>query len=283
MSFSQGRERSSLLEALQRASTLTLLAVFLFGFRSVPHSLICTFVDKKGTPLESVETRLLPLDREDEKAKREEYRKSDPEGRLEYSDLQPGSYLFQAQLKGFMPLRMIVQMPAAEQLHRVLLRKKEFDASEKTALESLNSQDFEKAVQGLETLAGHYPGDATLHDHLARAYAGMLDEKKALAAADKAANLDPGFSSTRNEVRKLMLRTSGQNALRERDFKTAAERFNALKELDPQNPAAYEGLALAYGHQGEIGKAFHAIGRALELDPDNAALKKIEAVLEANR
>ena len=283
MSLSQGRARSRLFEALQMASTLAVLAVFLLGFRSVPHALTCTFVDKKGNPLESVETRLVRLDAEEENEKRGTYRQSDPEGRLEYGGLQPGSYLFQAQLKGFMPLRMIVQMPATEHLHRVLLRRKEFDDAEKTALQSLNSQDFEKAVQGLETLAGHYPEDATLHDNLARAYAGALDEKKALAAADKAANLDPDFSSTRNTVRKLMLRASGQNALRERDFETAAERFNALKELDPENPAAYEGLALAYGHQGEFGKALHAIRRALELDPENAALRKIEAILEANR
>ena len=283
MSLSQGRDRSRLVEALQKASTLAVLAVFLLGFRSMLHSFTCTFVDQKGNPLESVETRLVRLDGKEEKEKRETYRQSDPEGRLEYSGLQPGSYLFQAQLKGFMALRMIVQMPAAEHLHRVLLRRKEFDGAEKTALQSLNSQDFEKAVQGLETLVGHYPEDATLHDHLARAYAGMLNVKKAFAAADKAANLDPGFSSTRNEVRKLMLRTSGQNALRERDFTTAAERFNALKELDPQNTAAYEGLALAYGHRGEFEKALHAIRRALELDPDNAALKKIETILEANR
>ena len=283
MSLSQGQERSRLFEAPQRASTLAVLAVFLLGFRSVPHSLTCTFIDKKGNPLERVETRLVRLDSEEEKEKRETYRQSDPEGRLEYSGLQPGSYLFQAQLKDFMPLRMVVQVPTAERLHRVLLRRKEFDGAEKTALQSLNSQEFENAVQGLETLVGYYPEDATLQDHLARAYAGMLDVKKALAAADKAASLDPGFSSTRNEVQKLMFRTSGQNALRERDFKTAAERFNALKDLDPQDAAAYEGLALAYGHQGEFGKALDAIKRALELDPDNAALKKIETILEANR
>ena len=283
MSVSQVRERSRLFGDLRKAGTLAVLAVILLGFRAVPPSLDCSFVDKKGNPLESVETRLVRLDGEEEKEQRETYRQSDPEGRLEYSGLQPGSYLFQAQLKGFMPLRMIVQMPAAEPLHRVLLRRKEFDDAEKTALQSLNGQEFEKAVQGLETLVGHYPEDATLHVHLARAYAGMLNVKKAFAAADKAANLDPGFNSTRNEIRKLMLRTSGQNALRQRDFTTAAERFNTLKELDPQNAAAYEGLALAYGHQGEFGKALEAIKRALELDPDNPALKKIETILEANR
>ena len=190
--------------------------------------------------------------------------------------------MVQAQLEGYLPFKVMIKIHAAEHLRRVLLKKKEFEDLEKEALESLGNHDFETAIQGLERLSNHYPEDATLHDNLARAYAGVLDEKKALAEAERAAELDPGFSSTKNEVQQLMLHTSGEKALRERDFKTAVELFDALKELDPQNPAAYEGLALGYGHQGKFEEALQAIGRALELDPENPSFEKIKEILEIN-
>ncbi len=271
-----------MLGALGKASSLTILSVFLLGFRVSSHPLVCTFVDKEGDPLESVETQLIFLDAEDEKEGEANYRKSDTEGRVEFRGLRPGSYMVQAQLKGYMPFKVMIKMQAAEHLHKVLLKQEEFEDLEKKVLESLNNQDFETAIQGLERLLNHYPEDATLHDNLARAYAGMLDEKQALAEAERAGELDPGFSSTKNEVQQLILRTSGEKALQERDFKTAVERFNALTELDPQNPAAHEGLALAYGHQGKFKKALDVIRRALELDSDNPSLKKIKKILEAN-
>ena len=79
-----------------------------------------------------------------------------------------------------------------------------------------------------------------------------------------------------------MLRTSGEKALQERDLKTAVERFTALRKLDPQDPAAHEGLALAYGHQGKLEEALQAIRRALEIDPGNPSFQKIREILEVN-
>ncbi len=276
-----------MLKRLTIAASLTILSVFLLGFRVVSHPLVCVFVDKGADPLENVETQLTfldaeDLDAEDEEAPEEHYAMSDKKGRIEFEGLQPGSYMLRAQLEGYMPLKVMIETPAAEPLHRVFLKEREFEDLEKQAVESLNEGDFEAAIQGLGRLSSHYPEDAALHDNLARAYAGVLDEKKAVAEAERAAELDPAFSSTKNEVQQVMLRTLGAKALKERDFKTAVERFNALKELDPQNAAAHQGLALAYGHQGKLDQALQAIGRALELDPDNPSFKRIKEILEVN-
>ncbi len=276
-----------MLKRLTVAASLTILSVFLLGFRVGSHPLVCVFVDNDADPLENVEIQLTfldaeDLDAEDEEAPQEHYAMSDKKGRIEFRDLQPGSYMLRAQLEGYLPLKVMIESPAAEPLHRVLLKEKEFEDLEKRAVESLKNGDFEAAIQGLGPLSNHYPEDATLHNNLARAYAGVPDEKKALAEAERAAELDPGFSSTKNEVRQFMLHTLGAKALRERDFKTAVERFNALKELHPQSAAAHEGLALAFGHQGKLDQALQAIGRALELDPDNPSFKRIKEILEVN-
>ncbi len=265
----------------KKAGNLVILSFLLLGFRAESPSLVCTFVDQEGDPLESVETQLIFQDAEDEE-EAVPHQKSDADGRVEFMDLRPVGYVLQAQLEGYMPFKLTIQMPAAEHLHRILLKEKEFEDLENKAVESLNSQDFETAIRGLEGLLHHYPEDAALHDNLARAFAGILDEERALAEAERAAELDPDFSSTSNEVQQLMLRTFGETALKERDFKTAVARFTALRELDPENPAAHEGLALAYGHQGKLEEALDAIGRAVELDPDNPSFQKIKEVLEIN-
>ena len=232
----------------KKIGNLAILSFLLLGFRAASHPLVCTFVDQEGDPLKSVEMRLIFLDAEDkepvhsprtEKEVETRYQKSDAKGRAAFENLRPGSYVVQAQLEGYMPYKVVINIPAAERLHRVLLKQKEFEDQEQEALESLNSQDFKTAIQELERLSDHYPEDASLHDNLARAYAGILDEDRALAAADRAAELDPGLGSTKNEVQQLMLRTSGETALQERDFKTAVERFTTLRELDPQDPAAH--------------------------------------------
>ncbi len=266
----------------KKIGNLAILCFLLLSFRAASHPLVCTFVDQEGDPLESVETRLVFLEAESKEEVETHYQKSNAKGRADFKNLRPGSYVVQAQLEGYMPCKVVINIQAAERLQRVLLKQKEFEDQEQKALESLNSQDFKTAIQELERLSEHYPEDASLHDNLARAYAGILDEHRALAEADRAAELDPGFGATKNEVQQLMLRTSGEKALQERDFKTAVERFTALRKLDPQDPAAHEGLALAYGHQGKLEEALQAIRRALEIDPGNPSFQKIREILEVN-
>jgi Tfp pilus assembly protein PilF len=45
-------------------------------------------------------------------------------------------------------------------------------------------------------------------------------------------------------------------------------------QIDPTYAAAHNNLAVAYEHQGELGKARAAYERALELEPNNALIKQ---------
>ena len=50
--------------------------------------------------------------------------------------------------------------------------------------------------------------------------------------------------------------------------------FVRATELDPSYAAAWNNLAIAYEHEGELEKARRAYERALKLDPDNQYVKQ---------
>jgi tetratricopeptide (TPR) repeat protein len=237
----------------------------------------CRIVDKSQAPLKGVETRLTPLDGGDA-----QYKKSDKGGVVEFRDVKPGRYLLQAQTGGYIPLRLTLDVKEDVQLTRILLKKPDFEKLEQQAAEALQEEKPEAAISPLLSLLESYPEDALLHDKLARAYASALDGEKALREAGEAARLDVQLVSTQAEVKAILVRESGRQALRQRDFKKAITQFESLKTADPKDATAYHGLALAYGHLGRYDEALQAIQRAIELDPGNTALKDIQATLKSN-
>lgn len=237
----------------------------------------CRLVDRSQAPLKGVETRLTGPDRG-----QPQYKKSDKRGMVEFRDLRPGRFLFQAQAGGYLPLRLTLEVKDDTQLTRVLLKRAEFEKLEQQAAADMQQGKPEGAIDPLLSLLKSYPEDALLHDKLARAYAAAADTDKAVVEADEAARLDAQFASTRAEVKATVLRESGRRALRQRDFKKAIAEFEALKAAAPNDATAYHGLALAYGHLARYQEALQAIQRAIELDPGNAALKDVQAILRNN-
>ena len=246
-------------------------------------TLRCTFVDKDGVWLKDVETRLTRLDDRGKNAGDPKHRDSDQEGVIEFRDLDLGTYRFEAQLKTFISTETTLQLEAETNLKRVLLRKKEFDQFNKEAKQALESGDYQTAIDRLMVLVTALPNKVLLRANLARAYAGALDHEKALAEADAAAAIDAKqFSTLRQELQKRMLPELGQNAMYAMDFAAAAVHYEALREIDPEDPVAHQGLALSYGHLGRFKEAVEAVNRAIELDPNNAQLVAIKNALESN-
>ena len=54
----------------------------------------------------------------------------------------------------------------------------------------------------------------------------------------------------------------------------ALYRWQKATELDPTYAAAWNNLAIAYEHEGELAKARSAYEKALELEPGNALIKQ---------
>ena len=242
---------------------------------------LCTFVSKDGKPLGDVEVRLRVADREQASDMPPLYRKSDKQGVAAFPELLPGRYVVDAQLRNHAPIKQFVTAGQDFSVRRTLLRKNEFQRIEQKALKDLDAAEFLDAVRGVEALLDHYPEDAFLHDTLARAYAGLDEEAKALEEARIAAALDPErFGGADLRVRRMVLQNRGEQALQAFDLAAARDAFESLTEVAPDDPVAYEGLALTYGHLGRIDQALRAIESAIELDSENPQLHEIKRVLE---
>ena len=81
-------------------------------------------------------------------------------------------------------------------------------------------------------------------------------------------------------MQRMLLSSRGEQALQGFDLHAARDAFEALREIAPDDPVAYEGLALTYGHLGMLDQALEAIQEALDLDPDNPQLLEIQRVLK---
>jgi tetratricopeptide (TPR) repeat protein len=264
-----------LITQLGIASFVGLAISFALEARNV--SLVCKFTDQQGKALRNVESQLTLAGTEDHL-----YQKSDKNGRLSFRNLKTGSYELRAQLKDHVPLKLTVPMTDDRTMTFTLMTRDEFGALEQEAIQAVKAQEFSKAAAIFEKLLTAYPEDAALHDNLGRCYAGLLEEDKAFAEAEKAARLDPQFSNSKKDVESFILRGRGQKALQDKDFAAASRFFDQWIQLDPKNPEAYYGSALAYGHQDKFKEAIAAINRALELDPQNGSYLKVKAILERN-
>jgi Tfp pilus assembly protein PilF len=57
-------------------------------------------------------------------------------------------------------------------------------------------------------------------------------------------------------------------------WREAIYRWEQAAKIDPNYPAAFNNLAVAYEHEGQFEKARKAYERALELEPDNQLIRQ---------
>ena len=57
-------------------------------------------------------------------------------------------------------------------------------------------------------------------------------------------------------------------------WREAIYRWEKATELDPSYAAAYNDLAVAYEHEGQLEKARKAYEKAIELDPNNSQVRQ---------
>jgi len=80
----------------------------------------------------------------------------------------------------------------------------------------------------------------------------------------------PAFADARSEARSQV--EFGISVAERGLWREAIYRWEKAVELDPSYAAAYNDLAIAYEHEGQLEKARKAYEKALELEPNNTQI-----------
>ena len=82
----------------------------------------------------------------------------------------------------------------------------------------------------------------------------------------------PAFADARKDAAAEV--EFGINVAQRGLWREAIYRWERAVEIDPSYPAAYNDLAVAYEHEGQLEKARKAYEKAIELDPNNSQIRQ---------
>jgi type IV pilus assembly protein PilF len=82
----------------------------------------------------------------------------------------------------------------------------------------------------------------------------------------------PAFADARGEAKSQV--EFGINVAQRGLWREAIYRWEKATQLDPTYVAAYNDLAIAYEHEGQLDKARKAYEKAIELDPNNSQVRQ---------
>jgi type IV pilus assembly protein PilF len=82
----------------------------------------------------------------------------------------------------------------------------------------------------------------------------------------------PSFADAKREAKSQV--EFGINVAQRGLWREAIYRWERATELDPTYAAAYNDLAIAYEHEGQLEKARKAYEKAIELDPNNTQVRQ---------
>lgn len=82
----------------------------------------------------------------------------------------------------------------------------------------------------------------------------------------------PSFADVRRDAQAEV--DFGINVAQRGLWREAIYRWEKAVELDPSYAAAYNNLAIAYEHEGQLEKARKAYEKAIDLEPENAQIRQ---------
>jgi type IV pilus assembly protein PilF len=94
----------------------------------------------------------------------------------------------------------------------------------------------------------------------------------ALVACLAVASASPAWADAKSEARSQV--EFGISVAQRGLWREAIYRWEKAVELDPTYAAAFNDLAIAYEHQGQLQKARKAYEKALEIDPNNSQIRQ---------
>jgi Tfp pilus assembly protein PilF len=93
-----------------------------------------------------------------------------------------------------------------------------------------------------------------------------------LVACIAAASATPSFADARSDAKSQV--EFGISVAQRGLWREAIYRWEKATELDPTYVAAFNDLAIAYEHEGQLDKARKAYEKALEIEPNNTQVRQ---------
>ena len=100
----------------------------------------------------------------------------------------------------------------------------------------------------------------------------MIVRVALLTAAVGIAGVIPSFADARNDAKSQV--EFGINVAQRGLWREAIYRWEKAVELDPTYAAAYNDLAIAYEHEGQLDKALMAYEKPIEIEPNNSQIRQ---------
>jgi type IV pilus assembly protein PilF len=94
----------------------------------------------------------------------------------------------------------------------------------------------------------------------------------ALVACAATVAAAPSFADAKSDAKSQV--EFGINVAQRGLWREAIYRWEKAAELDPTYAAAFNDLAIAYEHEGQLDKARKAYEKAIELDPNNTQVRQ---------
>jgi type IV pilus assembly protein PilF len=94
----------------------------------------------------------------------------------------------------------------------------------------------------------------------------------ALVACTATVSASPSFADAKSDAKSQV--EFGINVAQRGLWREAIYRWEKAAELDPTYAAAFNDLAIAYEHEGQLDKARKAYEKAIELDPNNTQVRQ---------
>jgi len=95
---------------------------------------------------------------------------------------------------------------------------------------------------------------------------------RALLVAAAVLMASPAFADARSEAKSQV--DFGVNVALRGLWREAIYRWEKAVEIDPTYAAAFNDLAVAYEHEGQLDKARKAYEKAIELEPNNSQIRQ---------
>jgi Tfp pilus assembly protein PilF len=124
-------------------------------------------------------------------------------------------------------------------------------------------------------MAGFYArtvAHALLFSDIVMSLSAMTARLATLFLLVAAVSVSPAFADARNDAKTQV--EFGINVAQRGLWREAIYRWERAVQIDPTYAAAYNDLAIAYEHEGQLEKARKAYEKALQLDPNNSNIQQ---------